>query len=67
MTVAPFQVMEGLKVISKRTLVAGGAPRPGGAVAEPNVSLRPGGPGAAGAGAGARSGSASSLRSATES
>lgn len=38
----------------------GGAPRT--AVAEPTVSLRPGGPGAAGAGAGARSASASSLR-----
>lgn len=37
----------------------GGAPR---SAAEPTVSLRPGGPGAAGAGAGARSGSSSSLR-----
>ena len=38
----------------------GGAPRA--AAAEPAVSLRPGGPGAAGAGAGARSASTSSLR-----
>ncbi len=38
----------------------GGAPRT--SPAEPTVSLRPGGPGAAGAGAGARSASGSSLR-----
>jgi hypothetical protein len=39
----------------------GGAPRSG-PPTEPTVSLRPGGPAAAGAGAGARSSSASSLR-----
>lgn len=48
--------------------ITGANLRPGGSVSraqamEPNVSLRPGGPAAAGAGAGVRSSSASSLRS----